>query len=190
LSVLSNAASTPGDQKIRQAIFDTVQRGKIIDGQSYPYSPSLAGAKNQRALLADATAAVAQATAPRQWLPHDLEAVTTRAIGTMIDDGSLVAHDMEKLMAKPGRFRKGRGLKANPALPLPADQTALDVADTNRPTQVASEAAEAGGIPFMITQAMKAQLSERGYSAEQIDNMSPAEANEILGKPPPQGTGG
>ena len=39
----------------------------MIDGQSYPYSPSLAGAQNARPLLDDAMTAVAKATAPHQW---------------------------------------------------------------------------------------------------------------------------
>ena len=49
LALLSNAAATADDQKIRRAILDLVKRGKVIDGQSYPYSPSLAGADNERA---------------------------------------------------------------------------------------------------------------------------------------------
>ena len=57
------------NQKIRDAILDLINRGKIIDGQSYPYSPSPAGANNERALLDDAMAAVRDATAPRQWPP-------------------------------------------------------------------------------------------------------------------------
>ena len=73
----------------------------MIDGQSYPYSPSLAGAKNERALLDDAMAAVADATAPRQWAPADLEAVTERAIAKMKDEGWLVEDNMKELMPKP-----------------------------------------------------------------------------------------
>ena len=44
LSLLQTAAVTTDDQKIRDAILDLIRRGKMIDGQSYPYSPSLAGA--------------------------------------------------------------------------------------------------------------------------------------------------
>ena len=87
-------------------------RGKEIDGHAYPYSPSLAGASNQRALLPDAIDAVSRATAPRQWLPGDLEAVIKTAINKMQADGRIVVEDMEDLMPKPGRFRRGRGLKA------------------------------------------------------------------------------
>ena len=47
-------------RKYGDAILDLVDRGKMIDGQSYPYSPSLAGAQNERALLDDAMAAVAE----------------------------------------------------------------------------------------------------------------------------------
>ena len=48
LPLLNSAAATADDQKIRDAILDLVDRGKMIDGQSYPYSPSLAGARNKR----------------------------------------------------------------------------------------------------------------------------------------------
>ena len=53
------------------------------------------------------------ATAPRQWAPGDLEAVTKRTIEKMKDEGWLVVGDMKDLMSEPGRFRKGRGLKAD-----------------------------------------------------------------------------
>jgi hypothetical protein len=54
LPLMNNAAATADDQKVRRALLDLVGGGKIIDGQSYPYSPSIAGAKNERALLDDA----------------------------------------------------------------------------------------------------------------------------------------
>ena len=113
LSLLSNAAATADDQKIQHAILDLVDRGKIIGGQSYPYSPSLAGADNERALLDDAMAAVRDATAPRPWLPDDLKAVVTGAIKKMKNEGLLVVKEMKELVAEPGRFRKGRGLAVN-----------------------------------------------------------------------------
>ena len=106
---LNSAAATADDQKIRRAILDLVDRGKTIDGQSYPYSPSLAGAQNTRALLDDATAAVAEATAPRQWPPGDLKAVTERAIAKMKEEGLLV----EEQMPSTGRFRRGRALRVD-----------------------------------------------------------------------------
>ena len=90
LPLLNSAAATADDQKIRDAILSLVDRGKMIDGQSYPYSPSLAGAQNARSLLDDAMAAVANATAPRQWHPGDLKAVTERAIEKMKEEGLLV----------------------------------------------------------------------------------------------------
>ena len=67
----------------------------MIDGRSYPYSPSLAGAKNKRALLDDAMTAVASATLPSQWEPDDLEAVTERAIAKMKTEGWLIEDDMK-----------------------------------------------------------------------------------------------
>ena len=93
---------------------EVVARGKEIDGQAYPYSPSPAGATNERALLPDAMAAVANATTPRQWLPNDLRAVTEAAIKKLKIDGRIVVGAMKDLMPNPGRFRKASGLKAVP----------------------------------------------------------------------------
>jgi hypothetical protein len=108
LSVLQAAPPTPADQKIQDAILDLVDRGKMIEGQSYPYSPSLAGAKNARALLDDAMEAVATATAPQQWNPVDLKAVIQRTITQMTNDGSLFEEQITK-----GRFRNRQALRAN-----------------------------------------------------------------------------
>jgi hypothetical protein len=112
LPIQPSGMATADDMKIEAAILEVVDRGKMIDGQAYPYSPSLAGATNERALLPDAVAAVANATAPRCWAPGDLEAVIKAAINKMQADGRLVVEAMAKLMPKPGRFRKARGLKA------------------------------------------------------------------------------
>jgi hypothetical protein len=109
LPLLSSGAATTDDQKLRDAILSLVDRGKIIDGQSYPYSPSLAGAQNIRSLLDDAMPAVANATAPRQWHPGDLKAVTERAIARMREDGLLV----EEKIPNTGRFRRGRALRVD-----------------------------------------------------------------------------
>jgi len=109
LPVLNSAAATADDQKIRHAILDLVYRGKMIDGQSYPYSPSMAGAQKARALLDDAVAAVRDATAPRQWHPGDLEAATKRAIAKMKEEGLLV----EEQLLSTGRFRRGRALRVD-----------------------------------------------------------------------------
>ena len=91
-----------------------IARGKMIDGQPYPYSPSLAGAKNKRALLDDAMAAVPTRRRPGIGLlatskPHN------RAIKKMKDEGWLIEEDMKELMSDPGRFRKGRGLRVDRA---------------------------------------------------------------------------
>jgi hypothetical protein len=104
----TQSGANPDDLKMELAIMEVVARGKEIDGHAYPYSPSLAGASNERALLPDAIDAVSRATAPRQWLPSDLEAVIKAAIKRMQADGRLVVEDLPK----SGRFRRGRGLKA------------------------------------------------------------------------------
>jgi hypothetical protein len=113
--ITSSAASTAEDQKIRRAIIDTVDRGKIINGASYPYSPSLAGAKNQRALLEDAMAAVRTATVPQQWQLCDLEAVVKRTIEAMRTDGWLLQETIGT-----GRFHRGQALRVDrPRTPWP-----------------------------------------------------------------------
>lgn len=114
LPIQPSGVVSADDLKIEVAILELVDRGKVIDGEPYPYSPSLAGASNERALLPDAMAAVVSATAPRQWLPGDLKAVINAAIKKMKDDGRLVVEPMKNLMPKPGRFRKASGLKAVP----------------------------------------------------------------------------
>jgi hypothetical protein len=81
----------------------------MIEGQSYPYSPSLAGARNARSLVDDATAAVAKAMGPRQLPTGDLRAVTERAIAKMKEEGWLV----DEQIANTGRFRRGRALRVD-----------------------------------------------------------------------------
>jgi hypothetical protein len=106
--VLSRQAGTLDDQKIKRAIVDVINQGKVIDAKPYPYSPSTSGAKNQRALLDQAMAAVANATAPRQWIPCDLQAVVERSIHSMSADGWLVEEEITA-----GRFRRGRALRVD-----------------------------------------------------------------------------
>jgi GGDEF domain-containing protein len=40
------------------------------------------------------------------------------------------------------------------------------------------------GVPFMVTRQMRQQLGERGYTPEQVDKLTPAEAHDILRNPP------
>jgi hypothetical protein len=110
--IQSAGTASAEDMKIEAALLELVDRGKEIDGQAYPYSPSLAGARNERALMPDALPAVTEATAPLHWAPGDLEAAIKTAIDKMLVDGRLIIEDVEVLMPKPGRFRRGRGLKA------------------------------------------------------------------------------
>jgi hypothetical protein len=110
---LMSTSVTTDDYKIRRAISDVVDRGKVIDGKPYPYAPNTSGAENQRAVLKDAMAAVAAATAPRQWRPDDLKAVTVGTIKQMKADGLLVVKEIKELVSKPDRFRKGKGLAVN-----------------------------------------------------------------------------
>jgi hypothetical protein len=126
LSLLQSAPPTTDDQKIRDAILDLIQRGKMIDGRSYPYSPSPAGASKARALLDDAMVAVHDATAPREWPADDLKAATEGAIKKMKAEGLLVEKDIKELIPDPGRFRKGRGLAVAPMSPASVQATSGD----------------------------------------------------------------
>ena len=125
LPLLNNAAATADDQKIRDFVLDLVDRGKMIDGQSYPYSPSPAGAQNKRPLLDDAMAAVAEATAPRQWPPGDLKAATERAIAKMKEEGLLV----EEQMPSTGRFRRGRASRVRRSRMPSSDKDSAPLGD-------------------------------------------------------------
>jgi hypothetical protein len=117
LPLTSSASTAADDQIIKRSILDTVERGKIIGGVPYPYSPNVTGAKNERALIHDAMAAVANATAPRQWLPGDLQAVVERNISTMKADGWFVEGQIAG-----HRFRRGRTLQVDwPRTPWAAD---------------------------------------------------------------------
>jgi hypothetical protein len=108
---LQNSGTGSNDQeKIRQAILNVVDRGKEIDGRSYPYSPSAAGADNTRALLPDAIAAAQAATAPRQYSRGDLEALVKRAIKDLQREGVLVSRPVKDLVQDAGKFRKAQGL--------------------------------------------------------------------------------
>jgi hypothetical protein len=126
---LRPAGSGPTDEdKIRTVIVDLVQRGKVIDGKSYPYSPSAAGADNVRAILHDAISTAQTATAPRRWAAGDLEAVVKAIIKQLLKDGTLVALDMKDIMPEPGRFRRARGLQVNHAHLAQGGSDATDTA--------------------------------------------------------------
>src|SRR3984893_14329570 len=89
LPLVNSASATAVDQKVQRAILDTVEGGTLINGETHPYSPTVSVANNQRALIDDAMAAVASATAHKQWHPGDLRAVVERAIAGMKVDGWL-----------------------------------------------------------------------------------------------------
>jgi hypothetical protein len=113
LPVQNSGTGSTDQQKIREAIVDLAERGKEIDGKSYPYSPSTAGADNTRALLPDAIAAAQAATAPRQFSRGDLEALVKRAIKDLQNQGVLVSRPVKDLVQDAGKFRKAQGLKVD-----------------------------------------------------------------------------
>ena len=87
--------------------------------------------------------------------------------------------------------------EATPAEPVgarpaaPSGEAAAGVAPTPEPKitggfKVEGEAKAPGtkaSVPFMITQAMRRELAARGHTPEQIREMTPAQAHEILAKP-------
>lgn len=114
------------DQKIRRAILDVVAAGKLISGRPELYSPKMSGAKNDRALIPDAMAAVQNVTSTRTWHPADLEAVARRAIDALKSEGALVEEQI-----KGGRYRRTLGLEvewSRTAWPegLPIPEASLD----------------------------------------------------------------
>ena len=121
----AGAAGSTDDQIIRQAILDLVERGKTIDGKVYPYSPNTTGAANARSILEDAVVAARSATAPRQWLAVDIEAVTATAIKKLLNDGTLLS----RKITGSDRFRRGQGLQVNPTLTTKGDSDAADTED-------------------------------------------------------------
>ena len=71
--------------------------------------------------------------------------------------------------------------KPLPKPEAPPEAKAVDpYADLAEGTDISGEAARQQGIPFMITKAMKQDLADAGYSAEQIKKMTPQEAHEAL----------
>jgi AAA domain len=104
LPLPKTATEIANDQKIQHAILDLVDRGKLIDGERYPYSPNITGAKNMRPLLDDAITVVTHAT-QRQWQADDLRTVARAAIDKMKADGWLYEKEVTK-----GRFRGGSAL--------------------------------------------------------------------------------
>jgi hypothetical protein len=62
------------------------------------------------------------------------------------------------------------------------DLLEAEVGDEERVTEAAPGAAQ---VPFMITQAQKEALRAKGFDDEQIANMTPEKAHQLLGKLPP-----
>ena len=110
---LQEGTTTHIDPNIQKALLDTIHRGVMIDGQRYPYSATISGARNERALFDDAMKVVRDKMGSRKWRSGDLEAITKRAIRDMHSALWLIVADLKDLMQEPGRFRKGRGLRVD-----------------------------------------------------------------------------
>ncbi|MBB6260664.1 hypothetical protein FHS77_001198 [Paenochrobactrum gallinarii] len=110
LSSLASLSLAPDHQAIQRAILDAVAQGKMVDGQTVPYSPSVAGANNGRSLLEDALAVATKTTAVagQQWKPEDLQAIVEQNIKVMKGKGWL---RVETIASGPAR--RGKGLHVN-----------------------------------------------------------------------------
>ena len=76
-------------------------------------------------------------------------------------------------------------VEAGPEIPLPPAAQSAD-GETGAPIpETVPAATTPQGIPFMVTNAMKAELRARGVSDEQIGNMTPQQAWETLNAPGP-----
>ena len=108
---LSRQKATPSlgaeQLAIRHELMKLVDRGATIDGETAPYSPNSTGKNNQRAILADAMAAVEQATPDREWLSKDLRVTVERELEALKHEGWVVVEKIDK-----GRFRRSHGLRA------------------------------------------------------------------------------
>ena len=65
---------------IRFELMKLIDQGVTIDGETAPYSPNSTGKNNQRAILADAMAAVEQAFPDKEWFSKDLRATVEREL--------------------------------------------------------------------------------------------------------------
>jgi AAA domain len=109
LPLLNHGVAAADDEIIRHAILDTVDRGKMIEGEVYPYSPNVSGAKNERTLLDDAMTAVEKAS-DRLWPQGDLQAVVKRTVESLKSEKWLVSGDEIKGRR---RFRRGSTLRVD-----------------------------------------------------------------------------
>jgi hypothetical protein len=62
----------------------------------------------------------------------------------------------------------------------PAVRAAMETANPPEQGAPATAAGPQGGIPFMMTRQMKADLAARGFTPEQIRGMTPQQAHEVL----------
>jgi hypothetical protein len=106
-------SETTGDLATKRAILDLIERGKLIDGESYPYSGSVVGSKNERSLLPDAIEAVRKAVAPTTYELADLKAIARQTIDNLTSTGWVSSAAMKELKPGSRRFRDGMGLKVD-----------------------------------------------------------------------------
>ena len=78
--------------------------------------------------------------------------------------------------------RKLRGSSGQPAEGQPRDEPAVSSeSNLEDAVEVPPTPSPKAQVSFFITRAQKAQLRKKGYSDDQIAQMKPAEAHQILG---------
>ena len=92
----------------------------------------------------------------------------------LIVSGDVGVREIERLIAK---------LELDKEILADTDATNVEKspADSNAKDATVQSPGKVARVPFMITQAQKAQLREKGYTDEQIGKMKPADAHNALG---------
>ena len=105
LPLPKTAAEAADDQKIQKAILDLVDRGKLIEGERYPYSPNVTGPRTCARCSMMRWPSFSTRLLHGNGSPDDLRAVVHAAIDKMKVEGWLFEEKIKK-----GRFRQARAL--------------------------------------------------------------------------------
>ena len=134
--------------------------------------------------------ALQQAMPARRHFPTDTDAKNTKSLRGLIADvkldvepfqASLFFSDIhaEIWLSPPDRVQMQRSVPETSA----GDPSSMNVGDQagSPPDSEQPDEPQESGVSFLITQAQKRALLERGYADEGIRNMAPVEAHKLLG---------
>jgi putative DNA primase/helicase len=111
--------------------------------------------------------------------------VTTQAQGELIARLACEAVKLAVPMRADLKFGRTWGDAKHSWQELHNGEAPIKIAAEPIVVEAESEPAPVASIPFMITRTMRAQLHARGFSEQQIVQMTPQEAHEQLGPPTP-----